>query len=298
MIKDAYKQFKQMAQFLEMEEGIKYDSPKTLEEERAMVKLLLDNYCEAKDKNQELRKNMYISALMLRFWYVIKQLKSKCNLPNYDDEEYMDWLYEAIEYACKYRAWQKPEKKVNAQQAVRMCIETIRKQKLYVLSLKKNRDFVVMDSLDRQLDADSNATVLDTLGDPEQELIVTRMDGTSRAEELIQTCINKNKLVEAIILDTIAFNDTEKVHKRTEKKIDEDGEEYKQTYISTEFWDFKCLNILQNLPAEYLNYFCNRYDVNEFALNLALESLRKLSRAKLKKSLENTLTFGRTLFNN
>lgn len=297
MIYETRRHYKHWADALYQIDGIKYDAGASgSQEEKDVTRALIDGYCAAKDNNDELRQSAYISGLMLRFWYTIKQLKSKCNLPNHTEEDYHDWLHEAIELACHYRAWQQPEKKVNAQQAIRMCIETIRKRKLYKLSSQKRSGSVTIESLDRPLEFDGTVSLIDTINDKEQELKVSMSDGTSRAIEMIQSCINQNRIEEAIILDTIAFNDTEKVEKTIVKKVLDDGSEMKQTITKAEFWDFKCLNILQNLPVDYFEYFCSKYDISEPSLEAALNALRSSSRAKLRKKLENTKMFGRTLY--
>ena len=38
-------------------------------------------------------------------------------------EDFFWWLYEAIEYACKYRGWRDTSKKLNAQQCINKCID-------------------------------------------------------------------------------------------------------------------------------------------------------------------------------
>ena len=84
---------------------------------------LADAYCEAVDTDNEQLKNVYISALILRFWYTIdKMYKSNTVAPCLEYEDFFWWLYEAIEYACKYRGWKDPTKKLNAQQCINKCI--------------------------------------------------------------------------------------------------------------------------------------------------------------------------------
>ena len=80
---------------------------------------LADAYCEASDTKNESLKNIYISALILRFWYTIdKMYRANTVAPSLEREDFYWWLYEAIEYACKYRGWQDPNKKLNAQQCI------------------------------------------------------------------------------------------------------------------------------------------------------------------------------------
>ena len=128
----AFDHFKFWAKRLKTEEGIDYT-----EKGRDVIQVMIDRYCIAKDTNDEPRKNMYIAGLMLRFWYVIAKLQARSPIPGLEYEDFMGWLYESIEYACKYRKWQNPANKVNAQQCINQCIETIRVQKYYDLNLQK-----------------------------------------------------------------------------------------------------------------------------------------------------------------
>ena len=61
---------------------------------------LADAYCEAVDTNNSTLKDVYISALILRFWYTIdKMYRSNTVAPSLEYEDFFWWLYEAIEYA-------------------------------------------------------------------------------------------------------------------------------------------------------------------------------------------------------
>ena len=108
--------------------------------EQYSIDELADAYCDATDSNNETLKNIYISALILRFWYTIdKMYNANTVAPSLEHEDFFWWLYEAIEYACKYRGWRDPSKKLNAQQCINKCIETIKLQKYYNLRLDKNK---------------------------------------------------------------------------------------------------------------------------------------------------------------
>jgi hypothetical protein len=108
--------------------------------EQYSIDELADAYCDAVDNSNEALKNIYISALILRFWYTIdKMYKSNNVAPCLEYEDFFWWLYEAIEYACKYRGWRDPSKNLNAQQCINKCINTIKLQKYYNLRLDKNK---------------------------------------------------------------------------------------------------------------------------------------------------------------
>ena len=290
MLKQTFNTFKSWAETLKYEDGVDYTEPG-----REVIQLMMDRYCEAKDKNDSNNKNKYIAGIMLRFWHVINKLKEKSPIQGLDYSDYFAWLYEAIEYACKYRAWQNPEKKTNAQQCINQCIETIRLQKYYDLNLQKNKSNVNTYSLEAELSDDGRTTLLDTLVD-EEALEKERLNsGASAAIDLIQTCINRKQLVEAIILDTIAFNDVQKVTKTVVKTVDDEGNSYKHTRQTSEFWPYKCVQILSNLPEDYATYFCEHYNVITEELFAALGAIRKANNQKLYKFLDKTIESTREL---
>ena len=164
MLKAVFKELQVWANILKEEDGVVYSASG-----RDVIQVMLDKYCEAKDNNDERNKNKYIAGLMLRFWYVISKLKERSPIQGLDYTDFYAWLYEAIEYACKYRAWQDPTKKINAQQAINQCIETIRSQHYYDLNLQKNKANINTYSLESPLDDDYKTTLLDTLADEELE---------------------------------------------------------------------------------------------------------------------------------
>lgn len=291
MLQTAFNEFKVWAKILKDEEGINYEA-----KGRDVIQIMADGYCLAKDTGDERRKNMYIAGLMLRFWYVISKLKVRSPIQGLDYIDFMGWLYEAIEYACKYRAWQKPEKKTNAQQAINKCIETIRVQKYYDLNLQKNRANINTYSLDAELDSDGKTTLLDTLVDEGTCASTAATEDTESVHHLIQMYINKKKLVEAIILDTIAFNDTQKTTKKTIKGVDAEGNTYKYTQHSSEFWPFRCVQILSNLPENYAEYFHKNYSVPTVELEAALNAIRTANNQKLYRFLSKTLTTARDIY--
>lgn len=284
MVDIAFDHFKFWAKRLKAEEGIDYS-----EKGRDVIQVMMDRYCIAKDTNDEEKKNMYIAGLMLRFWYVIAKLQSRSPIPGVEYEDFMGWLYEAIEYACKYRAWQDPTKKVNAQQAINQCIETIRVQKYYDLNLQKNKVNQMTFSLDAEFDDEGDNTLLDTIVDESADSEREFRESSAAAVSLIQSCINKKKIVEAIILDTIAFNDTQKVTKKVVKGVDADGNPTKYTERSSEFWSFRCVQILSNLPVDYASYFKKHYRVLEPELEAALAAIRAANNQKLYRYLAKTL---------
>lgn len=293
MASRAFNNFKQYADLLLSELGIKYDAKPY----KDTIKKMLDGYCKAMDEGDEHLKNLYISGLILRHWDKVKKLADSCPNIELQGDEFVDWIFEAIEYACKYRAWQK-DPKVNAQQCINQCIDTIRKQHYYDYNLDKHRANYNTISLDTPVgdegDNGIQRTLEDTIGDADAESEVNMSESNVAARNLIQSFINQKKLVEAIILDIIAFGDTDKMTKVVKKGINEAGESYKYTTYTHEFWKFKAVQIISNLSDEYQQYFTDNYSVNVNALIAALDLLKRANNQKLYREMDRSLKYAKS----
>lgn len=252
---------------------------------------LADAYCDAVDSGNETLKDIYISALVLRFWHKIdKMYKSNTVAPCLEHEDFFWWLYEAIEYACHYRGWREEGKKLNAQQCINKCIETIKLQKYYNLRLDKNKTVNFTVSMDTPIGGDSDDKTM-TVGDMlEAE---ETWDDHSRDDVmiLVQNYINRDKIVEAILIDNIAFNDVQRYYKQTVKT--ENG---KYTDVSSEFWPYRLVQIVSKLPEEYKYEFMHKYKISEEKLDAVLAYVDKSNNQRLYKLLEKTLTELRTAY--
>lgn len=261
--------------------------------EQYSIDELADAYCDAVDSNDTVLKDIYISALILRFWYTIdKMYKANKVAPSLEHEDFFEWLYEAIEYACKYRGWRDPSKNLNAQQCINKCIDTIKLQKYYDLRLDKRKAVNHSCSMETPLGDESGKTIGDML---EAEEYVDD-HSSDDAILLVQSYINRNKIIEAILLDNIAFNDVQKHSKKTIKTVNPDGETTKYVEHSSEFWPYRLIQIVSKLPATYKNSFMSRYNISEEKLVAILEVIDKANNQKLYRYLDKTLAELRTSY--
>lgn len=250
---------------------------------------LADAYCDAVDTGQEQLKDIYISALILRFWYTIdKMYKANTVAPSLEYEDFFWWLYEAIEYACKYRGWKDPTKKLNAQQCINKCIETIKLQKYYDLRLDKRKAVNFCCSMDTPLGGEGDDAGK-TIGDMLESEEYVDDHSSDDAIILVQSYINRNKIIEAILLDNIAFNDVQRYFKKTIKTQTPEGEPIKYVEHSSEFWPYRLIQIVSKLPDTYKSYFMNRYNISEEKLTAILEIIDKANNQKLYRYLDRTL---------
>ena len=251
---------------------------------------LADAYCDAIDSNNETLQNIYISALILRFWSKIdKMYKSNTVAPCLEYEDFFEWLYEAIEYACKYRGWRDASKNLNAQQCINKCIDTIRLQKYYNLRLDKNKTVNFCTSMDAAICGGDGDDESKTLGDTLESEECADDSSTSDVMMLVQDYLNNNKIIEAIIIDAIAFNDVQKHYKKVIKTTNTDGEDYKYTEHSSEFWPYKLVQIISKPSSTYKSYFLKRYHISEEKLTVVLDAINKVPNTKLYKYLRETL---------
>lgn len=253
---------------------------------------LANAYCDAVDTNNQALKDIYISALILRFWYTIdKMYRANTVAPTLEREDFFEWLYEAIEYACKYRGWKDPGKKLNAQQCINKCIDTIKLQKYYDLRLDKRKAVNHCTSLDAPIGKSDGDDAARTLGDMlESEDHIDDGEGEIDMLLLVQSYINRNKIIEAIVIDNIAFNDVNRHYKKTVKTKNSYGEDYKYTEHSSEFWRYRLVQIINGLSAEYKVSFASRYKISDSKLTACLEALHRMTNQKIYRSIDRTLS--------
>jgi hypothetical protein len=264
--------------------------------EQYSIDELADAYCDAVDNGDEALKNIYISALILRFWYTIdKMYKANTVAPSLEYEDFFWWLYEAIEYACKYRGWRDTTKNLNAQQCINKCIDTIKLQKYYDLRLDKRKVVNHTCSIDAPIGGD---------GDDASKTIGDMLEAEGECDDhsaddiiyLVQSYIDRNKIIEAILIDNIVNNDVQKHFKKTIKTTTADGETVRYTEHSSEFWPYRLIQIVSKLPNDYKSYFMRKYNISEEKLSAILEVIDKANNQKLYRYLDKTLAELRTSY--
>jgi hypothetical protein len=245
---------------------------------------LADAYCDAVDNGNEALKDIYISALVLRFWHKIdKMFKSNTVAPCLEHEDFFWWLYEAIEYACKYRGWRDETKKLNAQQCINKCIETIKLQKYYNLRLDKNKTVNFTVSMDAPVGGDSDDNAM-TVGDMLESEETWDDHSADDVMLLVQNYINRDKIIEAILIDNIAFNDVQRWYKQTIKT-----ETGKYTEVSSEFWAYRLVQLVSKLSDEYKHEFLSKYKISEDKLDAVLAYVDKSNNQRIYKLLDRCL---------
>lgn len=284
--------FKRQADRLFTEDGVKYS-----DKNPDVAAWMFNKLIEATDRGDEDMRGKCAAGLMCRYWSVFTTKNVGVQV-DYDTKISYGW--EGIDYAMKYRVWQKPERGVNADQAAKQAIHTIFLQHNYLANLDKSRANNCCGSIDEEISdlcgGEGKTTIGDTLAD-EADLETRRQaEDEGNVRSMIQLYIDRKKLVEAIILDTIAFNDVEKVSKETVKDVDAEGNARRYTKTYREFWPFKCVQILSQLPEGYAKYFGENYNFNPVEFDKALAAVRAANNQKLYRMLRGTLAEAKTEF--
>lgn len=248
---------------------------------------LADKYCEATDNKDESKRNIYFSALVLRFWYKVNKMYTENLSLGIDRIDCLTWLTEAILMVCEKdkRAWQ-TNPKLNVQQVINQTLATrFVAAAYYDSNLKKNQGKHNIISLDQTVDDEGLVSMSDTIADDNSNIT----KDVSDSSYIVQGYLDDNKIVEAIILDNVATKDVFKQDKKVIKEKDENGKITKHTETSTTFWPFKLVKELNTLDESYIDYFLNTYTVSKKAFEAAFNAIRKANNQKKYKMVNATL---------
>jgi len=250
---------------------------------------LANGYCEALDNEDETYKNYYMSALVLRFWNRITELHEENPTLKLDYGDYYSWVAQAVMLACDKanRDWQK-NIKLNAHQVINQILLTrFKAQAYYDANLaihKANYNTMSLDTSANEEDTEKN--FVDMLEDNDS---LTHEEDVN-ARTMVQNLINQNKVVEAIIVDLICFSDTYTMDKKVSKILDaETGKERKITTYTPTFKRSKLNKLLSSISDSYVEYFADRYVINQVILERVAEAIKTTDTSKLYKSIDATL---------
>ena len=264
---------------------------KTGEERAEIVTKCANGYIKATKEGDERLRSAYISALMLLFWGEIKKMADNCRtVATLEYEDYATKLFECINTACESQGWIK-DTNLTAEQCIRSVIATRGvAAAFYESNLNKNKVNANTCSLDTPLTDDEGheVTRLDLVSDE------TSLVSDLSAKQFVQSYINSNKIIEAIILDTIAFDNCNKYTKKTVVVKDENNNENKVNKVTTEFWAYKLVQLVSSLPDDYFNSFKTKYSINDLVLEAAINKIRASNNQKLYKYLAVTLADAKT----
>lgn len=248
---------------------------------------LADEYCLALDAGNTLLREAYFAAMLLNYQaYIVKLYKDHHAALKMELEDFISWVSGSIMMACdpSNRKWQK-DTNIHAGTVIVQILKTrFQAAAYYESNLAKNRVNFATVSLDAPTNDDADGTIVDML-ESNIETPAGQLDG---AYCLIQELLDQNKIIEAIIAETIAYNDCYRINKEIVDDTDLAGNAIKRKKYSQEFWAYRAVQILSNLPENYEKYFCTKFNAPQVKVRAGLNKIQSSSNTKIKKYIIQT----------
>ena len=249
------------------------------------INYLADKMKEAIDNKDEYNYNLYFGALASNFTYRRPEIDRKIYTLKLGEEGPIDVITKGIIRAFDYCAWQDPNKHISAQQAINQCISTEILNLFYFSNLDKNSANYNTASFSTPLKSnkDSADNKVQTL---EDKLAASspKIKSLGKVEAIIREYIMKDKLLTALVIDNIAFADSEKVTKEVNKT--EDG---KSVQMYREFSLTRLKKNIVELDDNYSEYFTTKYDVAKEKITKLINEIKETTGNKLRSQISNCL---------
>jgi len=316
----------------EMQTAFK-DDASILGDYQAMTKTELANgYCDAdeaaikardnddldKAEEYEMLRSSYYSATMLRYWYKIFDWQKNSYTLNLDSTDFVDWLSDSLYVAFYYRVWRYEfEAIVKEGKFIQYKLDEqgnkIPNSYYYITDPNapdkiinrccgsmRGRVFQFHNKDKRKIDTQTYS--LNSMVDEEGDYAISYSGAYTEddrpyihgAYSLVQMFLEKGETLEALIVDSIAYQDTFKKEKTVNLKKDfdkETGEEVKlkEVSISNRFDSRKLIKHLNSIGEDFIYSFCENYQVTDITGDKILNKLKSLTNVKLYKMIEKTL---------
>ena len=280
MLKDFLNSCKIEASFL--------DKPYT----KYSIEELADNYIKAQENKNDLLAESYLAALILRHAFLIKKYSEKParNYLNYTVEDVVDWLVTSLNLTLDEKAWNQKN----------CCFTTLLsnkiefrcyQQKVYESKLQKNRlnyDNISLDSTITDKDGKEDS-LLDLISAEGSDYQSTEKQ-YSKVDYIVQDLLDKNKIIEAIICDTIAYNDCEKVDQTIVKENLSDGSIIRKKNCTRSLSKLICAKMIHNFTyANFIKEFTARYsNISKNKIKTGLSWIKKCSNKEIYSYIDAT----------
>ena len=247
-----------------------YNDP-TMENRKILINTLATRFCNAIDNNDEIGKTQCFGALYLQFQKTMLSFLAKVRVEgNIDYDDLPSIFYERLMYACKYRYWMNPDKKLNAQQCINQCISTEVANVFGRSNWQCNKTNVSAHkvSIHNSLGGgDDDKTIEDTIADPNSK----NSSGFS-AEDVVKDYFRMGMPDQAIIIDAICFS--------------VDSTRVVNGYIET--CDLRIKKFLAKLTEKDANYYEEKYNASVNVIIDAIHRLSSYNSKQLQRALDNT----------
>lgn len=253
---------------------------------------LADNYIKAQEEENELLAESYFAALILRHTFLIKKYTDKPakNYLNYTTEDVVDWLVTSLTLTLEEKAWHDKD----------CCFTTLLsnkiefrcyQQKVYESKLQKNRLNYDKVSLDIPVEGkDGEEKSLIDFIESEDYNSQSAEKQYSRVDYIIQDLLNKDKIIEAIICSTIAYNDCEKVESKVVKETLSNGTVIKRKNCSRSLSNLTCAKVMtsynyDSFIKEFKAKYCN---ISENKLKASLKHIKNCTNKEIYSYIDAT----------
>ena len=221
------------------------------------VDVLANGYCNAELHQDTNLMGAYISALMIRYWYMIPYLYQESKSLRIEKEDVIDILYDAFLKAFKNKKWlvdgDKLQKDTHgAQKVIERCIDSVRNTQYQLANYDVRKINYISHSLDYVQEVYGDSSEEFSVEDKQQDLI--------DINSIIHASLKQNNVLKAILIDCICFQDSQ----------------MRNGNLSTS-------KIVSSIDMNYVKYFMKTYGIN----NINVEELIKLLRMPRKKLLYN-----------
>ena len=254
MLVDSYKLFLEDARRLP---GFKVGTKEDCED----IEQLANTYVKYEQQSNQEMMSSCLSALMVRYWYMVPLIYDKSKSLKLEIEDAVDLLYDALLKAFKYKSWLDKSKAVSkekdaVEKCINRCIDTVRQaafQQSNTDSRKLNyMTFSVEESVER-------------FGDASEVLFVEDRDDMSSIKELVEYKLRLNDVLSALVIDSVCYNDC-----------------FKKS-------GFNMSRVVSGIAQkDYLSSFKHRYHVNN-NLCCKIDLLTKNNRKILSKLVKDAL---------
>jgi len=222
------------------------------------IQTLANGYCDAEATQDNELMGSYISALMVRYWYMIPFLYNQSVSLRVDREDMIDILYEAFLKAFKNKKWLDSNDKLSsdshgAQKCIERCIDSVRLTHYQLANHNCRKINYITHSLDM---------VQEIYDDSSEELLVEDdAKDTLDVDMLINKYLLQNNVLCAMIIDCICYQ--EGLTKSNKLSI---------------------AKIVVNFDIDYYKYFVNTYKVSDDNIT-KIAQLAQMSKETLIKNI-------------
>lgn len=223
--------------------------------------VLVSEYLNAIEEENEIKKDQYLSAIILRYWYKISGWMNVYNSLPLQYEDYYSVLIDGMMYILGYHPWTDPNNKLSTDpngvdKAIQRALESQMLTKVQSLNYDCRKANNFNESFEEKYEAlgDSYEPVLNSAYNEEYD---------NPLRGAIEVLINRNWFQEAILCDLIANEDFYNAN--------------------------KICKLISNINMDYITYFITTYDIEEADLLEAIKNLKAKSYYKMNQFINETL---------